>query len=88
LAPPGPTDAEQRHADGELAYALNRLLRRLNPEHETILRLRYHEELSYGEIANRLDVPIGTVMSRLSRARAKLLELANAEELPNASPIG
>jgi RNA polymerase sigma-70 factor (ECF subfamily) len=37
-----------------------------------VLVLREMEELSYKEISNLCDLPIGTVMSRLSRARARL----------------
>jgi len=44
----------------------------LKPEHQTILTLRVVEEQSYDAIAHTLGVPIGTVMSRLSRARAEL----------------
>jgi len=40
-----------------------------------IIPLREYEELSYQEIAGVLDCPVGTVMSRLGRARAKLREL-------------
>jgi RNA polymerase sigma-70 factor (ECF subfamily) len=44
----------------------------LSIEHRQILLLAGVEELSYGEIAEELSVPLGTVMSRLARARAAL----------------
>jgi RNA polymerase sigma-70 factor, ECF subfamily len=44
----------------------------LPPEFREIILLREFEELSYQEIADVLNCPIGTVMSRLGRARSKL----------------
>lgn len=51
---------------------LERALRRLPPEQREVLLLVALEELSYDEAARALGIPIGTVMSRLSRAREKL----------------
>lgn len=56
----------ERHA--RLAAAFDEL----SPEHQAVLTLRVVEDLSYEEIAQALGVPPGTVMSRLSRARAEL----------------
>lgn len=47
-------------------------LRNVPSEFREVLILREIEEMSYREIAEVLDVPIGTVMSRLARARAQL----------------
>ncbi len=47
---------------------------RLKPQHRTTLALHYWEGLSYAQIAEVLDVPLGTVMSRLHRARRTLGE--------------
>jgi len=44
----------------------------LSPEHQAVLVLRVVQDMSYEEIAATLNVPAGTVMSRLSRARAEL----------------
>ncbi len=45
------------------------VLSNLRPAHRQILQLRYWQDLSYAEIATVLQVRMGTVMSRLSRAR-------------------
>lgn len=49
-------------------------LQMLTEEHRTIIVLRHMEELSYEDIAEVLDISIGTVRSRLHRARVQLLE--------------
>ena len=51
---------------------LDRLLQRLPAEQREVLLLVGVEELSYQEVAAVVGVPIGTVMSRLSRARGRL----------------
>jgi RNA polymerase sigma-70 factor (ECF subfamily) len=51
---------------------LDRLMAALSEEQREVLVLREIEELDYREIATVTNVPIGTVMSRLARARAAL----------------
>jgi RNA polymerase sigma factor (sigma-70 family) len=51
---------------------LQRLMSALPEEHREVLVLREIEEMDYREIATVTNVPIGTVMSRLARARAAL----------------
>ena len=46
----------------------------LNAIHQEVLMLRFYMDLSYVEIAQRLEICVGTVMSRLSRAKIKLNE--------------
>jgi RNA polymerase sigma factor (sigma-70 family) len=66
---PGPEAASLRR-DKERSLA--RLLEDLPPEHREVLILREIEELDYRAIAAVTQVPIGTVMSRVARARAAL----------------
>lgn len=57
-----------RIADRQILAALNRL-----PEHyRSVLILSDVQDFEYKEISELLDIPIGTVMSRLSRARAQM----------------
>jgi RNA polymerase sigma-70 factor, ECF subfamily len=50
-------------------------IQELPVESREIILLREYEDLSYQEIAGVLDCPVGTVMSRLGRARTKLRAL-------------
>ena len=64
--------------DADLQAALDAL-----PEsYRDVVWLRDVDELSYQEIANVLDVPIGTVMSRLSRGRKQLFERLSMQREP------
>lgn len=61
------------------AQILKQILDELPLEFREIVVLRELEGLSYKEIAVIADVPLGTVMSRLTRARRRLLELAKGD---------
>ena len=64
----------QRASQGDtlLLRDLDRAIARLPSEQRAVLLLVTLEEMSYEEVAHALDIPTGTVMSRLSRAREKL----------------
>ena len=67
-------DALEGVLDAEAQAVLGRALLALPAEQRAVFVLRVNEELSYKEIAETLELSIGTVMSRLSRAREKLRE--------------
>ena len=61
-----------RESDALVLRDLDAAIRRLPPEQREVLLLVALEEMSYEEAADTLGIPIGTVMSRLARAREKL----------------
>jgi RNA polymerase sigma-70 factor (ECF subfamily) len=65
-------DPADRAAEKERQAHMQSAFAALSREHQAVLTLRVVEDLSYEDIARTLGVPIGTVMSRLSRARAEL----------------
>ena len=70
---------EQRAIDRDRSRRVRLAVQRLAPEFREVIVLREFEGLSYKEIADVIGSPVGTVMSRLSRARAQL-QVALAED--------
>ncbi len=68
-------DPLQQMTDNELYHQISAALAKLPFDQRMVFVLRTTEELSYQEISEQLGISLGTVMSRLSRARAKLREL-------------
>jgi len=80
-----PELAEGQVVDGERAIAgemelerVNRAMDRLPNDQRSILALVAVQGMSYKEVAATLEIPMGTVMSRLARARTALCEILNA----------
>ena len=71
----GPANPETLALRGERSEALRQALDTLPAEYREVIVLRELEQLSYQEIAEIAGIPIGTVMSRLSRARRRLQEI-------------
>ncbi len=65
-------DPADHTARSERDESIRECFAELPPEYQAVLALRVMQDLSYDEIARTLNVPIGTVMSRLSRARVEL----------------
>ena len=69
---PNPQEAFIRQQRIEV---VQRVVTRLPAQYARLVRLRYFEELSYAEVAAKLQAPIGTVKAQLFRARELLLQL-------------
>ncbi len=74
-----PTQDSEPVADFD-SEELQAILDELPEEYKTPLILFYFQEFSYKEIAAQLDVPMGTVMSRLARAKTILRRRLSASE--------
>lgn len=63
---PEPIDVVIRAEKNEV---MREVVNQLKPRYRTLVELRYYKEYSYDEIANELDLPLGTVKAQLFRAR-------------------
>ena len=77
-------DPTQDPATLERRVRVERAYARLSEDHRIVLALRVDADLSYAAIAEALSVPVGTVMSRLARAREALIEVLH--EMREAEP--
>lgn len=60
-------------------HTVNDAMQKLSDEHRTVLVMVTVKGMKYNQVAETLGVPVGTVRSRLSRAREQLEELLNNE---------
>ena len=70
----------------DTALDLERCLQQLPAEQRAVLLLVALEDMAYADAARVLQIPVGTVMSRLSRARARLRELMEPMQAPAQPP--
>jgi len=75
LASDGSTGPDRSLEEADSRRLVHQALDRLPTEYREVIVLRELEDLSYKEIAAIANIPIGTVMSRLARARKLLLNL-------------
>lgn len=80
-----PAEAPSQPIDEE---ALQNALSTLDPEFKVVVLMFYFEDKSYREIADQLGIPLGTVMSRLSRAKAHLRDRLASREGGQAPASG
>jgi RNA polymerase sigma-70 factor (ECF subfamily) len=73
-------DPAERVAETEALGTLEEALGRLEDEYRVAVVLKDIEEMDYATIAEILEVPVGTVKSRIHRGRARLRELLTAKE--------
>ena len=74
-------DPEERLIRKQKAILLHKVVRRLKPHYQSLVELRYFNELSYEEIAKELKLPLGTVKAQLFRARQMLFKLIESTEM-------
>ncbi|GAA4732139.1 RNA polymerase sigma factor [Phytohabitans rumicis] len=71
-----------------LAWAVQEALGRLSPDEREIIRLSFYEDLTHTQIAERLDLPLGTVKSRSHRVYRRLAELlAHVRDNPDPDAV-
>ncbi|MCK5536966.1 MAG: sigma-70 family RNA polymerase sigma factor [Bacteroidales bacterium] len=68
----GPTPEESMISKQKSIF-MRKVIEKLKPPYKEIIEMRYLEELSYLEIAEQLELPVGTVKARLHRGRELML---------------
>ncbi len=74
------TETDRKIEQDETARVIWQSIRKLNRDEQEIILLREFEDYSYQEISDLLNIPLGTVMSRLYHARKKLAKIIEGEQ--------
>lgn len=80
-------DTSKTADDAMVTRQLEEAIAELPEKHREVLLLVALEAMRYEQVAEILDIPIGTVMSRLSRARQSLLELLDGAQSPASNRL-
>lgn len=72
---------EQEFIKAQKATLMRKEVSKLKERYRRLIELRYFKEYSYEEIANELDLPLGTVKAQLFRARELLYKLLKKSEI-------
>ncbi len=73
-------DPEEYIIKKQKVEMLREVVEKLKPRYKELVKMRYYEELSYEEIAIKLDLPVGTVKAQLFRARDFLFNILKNQE--------
>ncbi|MFC2080161.1 RNA polymerase sigma factor [Bacteroidota bacterium] len=68
-------DPEENMINDQRIKLMHDIVAKLKPRYRSLIELRYFKEYSYEEIAENMDLPIGTVKAQLFRARELLLNI-------------
>lgn len=72
---------EEQLQKKERSHLLKQAIKKLPKNYQQVIHLRHEEELDYQEIAERLNIPLGTVKIHLFRARKQLLDILKNNNL-------
>ena len=77
--------SEELNPEGQLVkkqriQILRRIVAGLKPKYRVLVKLRYFKEYTYDEIAEELDIPIGTVKAQLHRSREQLFKILSGSQ--------
>jgi RNA polymerase sigma factor (sigma-70 family) len=73
-------DPEENIIKKQKVEMLRDVVEKLKPRYRELVKMRYYEELSYEEIASKLELPVGTVKAQLFRAREFLYNILKSQE--------
>jgi RNA polymerase sigma-70 factor (ECF subfamily) len=73
-------DPEEQMIKRQKEKLMRNVVDKLKPRYRQLVEMRYFQELSYEEIAEQLDLPLGTVKAQLFRAREFLLQIVKKSE--------